>query len=235
MWKVELFGDAFDLDELTLAMSNTEPSVEKTPRGYFLKSAIFEGLTSINEVEAAALELLPVLNGICKLLLGTRNPIEIAGFTKTVPGQPREVYVSIEEKGFSRDSFSTTTLKSDGSVESTHQADPVAPWIGIAVKDESVAKVFRILNVPQVSWSELYKIFEVIEQDVKGSTSIVNLGWASSKSMRRFKHTANSPSATGDLSRHGVDQGMPPAAPLSISEAQALIYSLIHNWLQAKA
>jgi hypothetical protein len=115
-----------------------------------------------------------------------------------------------------------------------NEAGPIPDWIAIALKEEKVAKVFRLLCNDPLDWVALYRILEVVEEDVGGLGNIVGQGWASSRSLSRFKHTANSPSTTGDEARHGKEQTQPPAKPMTIAEARALIETVVHNWLSAK-
>lgn len=235
LWEVELIGDAFDLNELALSMADTDPSIKKTQHGYVLTSAAFNQCTTYNEIEAAAKETLPILNGICAVLLSTRNPISIAAIHNSSPGQPRQVFVTISDGIGIRDSMSITVTNSNGIVETTNQADPTSGWLKLAANDQQVAKVFRLFNEPNLTWGGMYKIFEVIVESMGGLKPIADLGWASHNAMKRFKHTANSPGATGDSARHGVEPTSPPAAPMAMSEAKAMINTLVHNWLRAKA
>lgn len=234
-WEVELIGDAFDLNELALSMADTDPSIKKAQHGYILTSTSFEQCATYSEIEAAAKEILPILNGICAILLSTRNPISIAAIHNSSPGQPRQTFVTISEGLNIRDSMSITVTSPNGLVETTNQADPTVGWLKLAAGDQQVAKVFRLFNEQHLTWGGMYKIFEIIVESVGGLKPIADLGWASINTMKRFKHTANSPGATGDLARHGVEPTSPPAAPMAMSEAKAMINTLVHNWLRAKA
>ena len=235
MWEVELAGDSFDLDELVLSMSKTEPSICKTLHGYILRSEYFNQMNTHAEVEESATEILSVLNGICVVLLSTRKSISISAIAKVFPGQPRQTYISVQDGFHAKGTFSMVVTNSDGTVVTTYQADPAVAWLKLASDNLQVAKVFRLLNDPHLNWGPMYKIFEIILDDMQGFKPISDLGWASQSAMKRFKHTANSPTAAGDLARHGVEPTSPPAAPMAMSEAKSLIDTLVHNWLRTKA
>jgi len=80
----------------------------------------------------------------------------------------------------------------------------------------------------------LYRIYEIIEADVRDVSEIEKRGWATKKSIKRFKHTANSPAVIGDNSRHGVERSTPPKDPMLPTEAKSLIEGIVLNWLRSK-
>ena len=86
----------------------------------------------------------------------------------------------------------------------------------IAGKSEAVARVLCLHGNDKLDWVNLYRIFEIICGDVGGSDAIAASIWASKAAIRRFKHTANSPGAIGDESRHGSERDQPPADPMHI-------------------
>ena len=68
--------------------------------------------------------------------------------------------------------------RADGTVEEFHPADPVRVWMPLALSDDSIANVFRILSSGTLDWVNLYRIFEIIAADVGGLDSIAANGWA---------------------------------------------------------
>jgi hypothetical protein len=123
----------------------------------------------------------------------------------------------------------------DGTVEEFHPADPVKQWAGLALKNDAVANVFRIFAVGTLNWINLYRILEIVGSDAGGLDAIVVQGWATKSSMSLFKHTSNSPGALGLDARHGAEATQPPKHPMDVSEARALVNSIVHAWLRSKA
>jgi hypothetical protein len=140
----------------------------------------------------------------------------------------------MSESIYLRESISMIVKHVDGSEDHFNQADPVAGWIDAGLRDVNVAKVLRLLSSGQPSWVELYRILEVVEQDIRGLKYIAQQGWATDIALRRFKHTANSPTTAGDDARHGKESTRPPTNPMMLSEANALIATILHNWLRTK-
>ncbi|MBD0310580.1 MAG: hypothetical protein ICV80_21520, partial [Microcoleus sp. T1-bin1] len=104
-------------------------------------------------------------------------------------------------------------------------------WRKLAEEDEIVKNVFRQITEFEPNWINLYKVYEIVKKDA-GKKKIEQ--WIIKDKIRQFKHTANSQSAIGDDARHGVDHNDPPKEPMSLSEAKALIMTLLQKWLQWK-
>lgn len=233
-WEADLLGNQFDLNELVEVTKNSDPRIVQTSTGYGLRYEKFDEFSTPEEVERMASEVAELLSGMCRVLFSSHMPIAVAGLTRYLPEGGRQLFDTVKETILARTSFGTTLTSTDGSVTEERQADPVLRWLPIAQRDDCVAKVFRLLNSPQLTWSVLYNIFEVIEHDIGGSKRISEMGWASSAVLNRFKHSANSPLVGGDHSRHGIENTSPPSNPMSLSEARALIDMLVHGWLNQK-
>lgn len=125
--------------------------------------------------------------------------------------------------------WSDQSDQEDGTEERVNQADPVVGWLMAGLRNDSVAKVLRLYANTPPTWNNLYRIFEVVEQDVGGRKYIEQQGWATDKSLERFKRTANSVSAIGDEARHGKESTQPPSNPMTLPEAKSLIETILHN------
>ena len=103
-----------------------------------------------------------------------------------------------------------------------------------ADSDTAVEKVLRIYGSSELTFRDLYVIYEIVEHDVGGLESLAARGWATKSDIRRFKHTANSVSSLGDQARHGADSSAPPKVPTTLSEARELVASLVKSWIASK-
>jgi hypothetical protein len=103
--------------------------------------------------------------------------------------------------------------------------------VQLIFQDSNVEKVVR-LHGPPVSWSNLYKIFEVIEGDV--GRLIVDLKWMTKSQITRFTQTAQSPQVIGDDARHGRQKQEPPKKSMILQQASELITQLTHRWIDHK-
>lgn len=233
-WELQLTGDVFDLGELSKSLVDDELRVRERNGQYFLESNRFETVTTPEEVASLAKEILQVLTGAVRLSLGGRTPLHVANTARLLPGGTRDVFLTLSETIHARTTMDAEIVRADGKTEVVGPADRVPGWVRLGLADSKVAKALRLLGTDEQNWVSLYRLYEVIEEDVGGLDQIVKCGWAAKTALRRFKHTANSPSAVGGTSRHGKESTTPPADPMDIGEARALVELILHNWLRSK-
>jgi len=233
-WEVQINGDGRDLKELSKSLNKDELRIIETDGQFYLQSTHFESLETSEKVRAAALEMIPILTGATRLALGGRKPLEVGGIAKLKEDGTRDMHL------FAFDTIHVTevaTLQiqgSDGTVQVVNSAHKVPSWVKLGLSDLNVAKALRLFGTEKHDWVSLYRIYEVIEEDVGGVDEIVDKGWAMKSSIRHFKHTANSPGAAGDASRHGKESTVPPTDPMDLGEARSIVEVILHNWLRVK-
>ena len=233
-WEVQIAGDVTDLKELSKSLKDDELRVIKRDDQYFLVSVRFYGLATPEEVTSVATKILQMLTASARLALGGRTPIEIANIARIREDGGKDIFVSVSETVHVRDMIGIEIHRKDGTVEAFNPADKVPEWVKIGLSDEKVAKVLRLFGTNEHDWISLYRLYEVIEDDIGGMEKITGKGWATKTLVKRFKHTANSPSAVGDTSRHGKESTSPPKNPMILAEAKSLIEVIMHSWLRSK-
>lgn len=151
-------------------------------------------------------------------------------------GKPPDMYVFLEPCTISlRGMAPSIQLKHvDGTIEEFHPADPLKEWLPLALHDRAVDNAMKIIGAGALDWVNLYRLFEIIAADAGGLDGIDSAGWAPKSKMKLFKHTANSPGVIGLESRHGAEWTQPPAKPMKLSEARALLNTIVHAWLESK-
>lgn len=234
-WDVQLTGDPFDLAELSKSLVEDDVRVREKNGEYFLESNRFEELNNSKEVSFLAADILKVLTGAVRLSLGGRIPLRVANTARVRPDGSRDVFVAVSDTIHARDTIGVEITLSDGTNEEIHAAHAVPGWFKLSLADQRVAKALRLFGTGERNWVSVYRLYEVIEEDVGGLDKMVNNEWVTKASIRRFKHTANSPGAVGDDSRHGKELTMPPSDPMDIGEARALVDLVLRNWLRSKA
>lgn len=233
-WVVQLKGDNSDLQELSETLNSVELCITKENDGFSLKSSNFNQLNDANEVKEKAEELLLSIFGAARVAFRMQRPLVVNAVIKVNDDGTKLTTRFLSDTMYASSSISLTITRNNGTVEEIHQADPIPEWINIAQNDENVAKVLRLMGKGSIDWVGLYRIYDVIEHDVGGIPNIVSNGWTSRNQIERFRHTANSVGAIGDLARHGVETTDPPPNPMPFSEAESLINTIIHNWLHTK-
>jgi hypothetical protein len=233
-WEVQISGDAQDLKELSKSLINDELKIIERDGQFFLESTRFESTMTHQDVHFRASEILTILSGATRLALGGRTPLRIGNIAKVKEDGTRDIFLSVSN---TIHITGVTTVKiqgSNGTVKIVNPADRVPSWVNLGLTDAKVSKALRLLGTEENNWVNLYRLYEVIEDDIGGMDEIADRGWATKASIRRFKHTANSPTAVGDESRHGRESTTPPPNPMELGEARALVEVILHNWLHSK-
>ena len=234
-WKIQLVGDDFDLKELEKSFSNSSNySITKENDGYYLSSSEFDSCKEIEEIKNKLRNILDVLNGAKILAIGGNKPLECGSIVKEKSNGTREIFVELSDTFTLRDSVSIIMKDSAGKIiDEVHPADEVPKWLTYGLRDEKLKRALRIYGKERHTWVGLYKIYEIVEDALGEMQNLIEQGWASKSSIRRFKHTANSPDVIGDGARHGKQITNGPKKPMSISEARSLIETLLIRWLNS--
>lgn len=233
-WEVQVVGSEYDLKELIKVFASEEFRFFEKEGEYFFESTMLGMLTTADEVGLFASEILKVLSGATRLALQGRTQLRIVNIALIRDDGSRMVYVAVSEACYGRDSVYIKLPNKDDADNVRAPANQIPEWMRLSLVDPNVTKAFRIYAVKD-DWGGLYQIYEVVESDIGGIDKIVSYDWATKTSLKRFKHTANSPGAVGDAARHGTEQTIPPPNPMHIQEARALIEMILHNWLRWKA
>jgi hypothetical protein len=217
-----------DVDNLSnLLRSSDEFSLITENRKYYLTSSRWESLTTTSDVLSEATKLLEYISAVAMIYF---------------PGFPRlesDKICEVDEEGkrHNRVELLVKILRGLDSfsiqLEGGQDIIPILEfdsWRKLAEEDEIVKNVFRQFRDFEHNWINLYKAYEIVQNDA-GKKKIEQ--WTKNK-ISLFTHTANSQSAIGDDARHGVADKHPPKESLSLSEAQALIRNLLKQWLQWK-
>jgi hypothetical protein len=233
-WEIQISGDTRDLKELSKSLVNDELRIIARDGQFYLESTRFESLSRSEEVRSVASEMLPILTGATRLALGGRMPLGIGGIARLKGDGTREIFLLVSDMAHVMEVATVEIQGSNGTVQVVNPADKVPGWVNLGLADPKVAKALRLLGTEEHDWVSLYRLYEVIEDDVGEMQEIVEEGWATKSSIRRFKHTANSPAAVGDASRHGKEATAVPPNPMELGEARSLVEIILHNWLRSK-
>jgi hypothetical protein len=232
-WEVILRGPESILEELAHAFHQDENTIIRSTNGFVLRSSKFVNVTDAADVRLKATPIVEALSGISRMLLQSEAPLGIASLVEIRPDGTRNIFVELEPAvlRITAGLVSLQVTHPDGSIEQRRPSDPAPVWLIKALGTPEVARALRLRDKSPLSWTDLYRLFEVILDGAGGADVIVASGWVSSTQLRRFKHSANSVRAAGDEARHGVEQKAPPADPMTIAEARSLVDILLARWL----
>jgi len=94
--------------------------------------------------------------------------------------------------------------------------------------DPEAERALRIFGRDDVDYRDLYYVFEIAQREL-GARMFAS-GTDAEAEVRRFTHTAQSPTALGDTARHGHEREQPPANPMPLAEARDLL-RILSIWL----
>lgn len=234
-WLVRIKGDTFDLEDLPALLRSPELTITKENGFYYLESSEFDSLTSADEVRERGVALIKMMNGAAKLYRNNFRDISEDGVIRIEDNGRRHQYVFSKSVliGRAKLSAKATVTTSNGTQVTVNQPSVIETWLGLAKKYKLVADVLHFFR--EDTWINLYKIYEVVRDDVRDKHTIVKNGWVSGAELSRFTRTAQSRAALGDFARHAIEKYKSPAQPMSLAEAKSLIKGLIMNWLCAKS
>jgi hypothetical protein len=192
---------------------------------YQLESSTFDSLDGVVEVNEEAERLLTLMNGAVKAQDPTSRPVHLTRDFRDENG-PHRLAIAM-----------TAEVRATSHVAHVGPGlPPVAParvWLASGESNPNVADALELLAAPHLSWANLYKIWEILRDDVGGgSKAIKDRGWASDNQLTRFTRSANHPKASGADARHARDTTEPPPNPMALSEARDFILTLVQDWLE---
>jgi len=232
-WLVLLDVKKSDFDNLSnLLRSSDEFSLMAENDKYYLTSSHWESLTKPEDVHSTATKLIQHISAAAM--------IYFPGFPLLKPEHIYQVDEEGKRHGFVMSSATLMTDHSSFSIQLEGDQDIIRNlelvcWMKLAEEDEIVKNIFRILTEFEHDWMNLYKLYEIVKKDAGKKNKIDRIEqWITKNKISQFTHTANSQSAIGDRARHGVDKNDPPKEPMSLSEAESLIMTLLQKWLQWK-
>jgi len=237
-WRIELEGDKINLDYAYNYLTSEDVLVTKNENKYFLESKQFNGIEDASEIKRLADNILEIFNGALWLYNNANQQIKI------------KAVVSIDESGKKHNYLFPGTLvgkvRFSGSVKitkvdkhgnvieemDTENSNPFSNAVSMSLTDKNIRDVMTLLSINPIDWSTLYKIFEIVVNDLGRLNQIPESFNITRSKLRLFKRTANHQDAVGiKNSRHAAIKTEPPSKNMEKVEAENLIKALASNWI----
>lgn len=224
IWSVQIVGDDFDLDDLPEWFKFGELKVVKEANGYYLYSSRFSSAKDAKEVRSIAEKLIQIMLGIAMLLRSDLIPFKIGNVhSQNQDGSNKTVYFEVHIKASFRGKGKFSVLIN--GIEQKTNTSKAAQFFDVADNGRNVEDALRILAEKKLDWSNLSKIYEIIQSDIRCNP--YKAGLTSKKEETRFTQTAKT-------KRHPRTKTDPPKRPMSIQEAKKFIISIINKWIDSK-
>ena len=229
-WIIPLEGHQFDLEDLPHWLAKQDVHVVKRDDNFVLvipTSLIGESHEPVRAFAEGHLEL---INGIGRLLSQQFRPVALTDKLYGLDSDGTIINTVIAIAGAEmRIKGGMLRVNNGGMLSSDPRDGAAAPFILAAESSSRRRDALIMVGRPELTWSELYLIFELVEADVGGR--MFDLGWITKPDANLFTHTANSYSVLRNEGRHGKDRGDPPTIPMQKSAAQNLMRCLVAAWL----
>lgn len=234
-WEAQITGDASDLRMLADSLETGNVQLSKSEHGYVLRALEFEPLDSAGAVRDRAIEIVKVLSGSARLALGIHRSLNLGAVYRVRPDGTRDTTLFAEPIVADLRLMPVTLMvtRADGTTEAHKPADPVSRWLPLAMRNPTVARALRLRNADDLGWTDLYRLYEVIEGDV--GSRMYEFGWVTPNECKSLQRTSQSVTAAGDQARHGKEWTTPPSKPMPLNRARNLIDGLLRSWLAWKA
>jgi len=217
-WKVELLGEAYDLEELPYFFSSGEICCLAEGEIFFLVAQAFEGQEGPSQVHAMAESLIDDITGAMATHIG-RYPRPRAGpvHERGADGQTKKHYSLNAERAtvYSRSRLGPAPV------------GPTYPQLFIRAGQRSrhLRHAMLIWADPNRTWPRLYRILEEVQQHL--GTDPYRHSLCSKSEQKRFERTANSAEVAGADARHALGRNAPPPNPMTLEEAIHLVGSVL--------
>ncbi|WP_295607372.1 hypothetical protein, partial [uncultured Lamprocystis sp.] len=236
-----LNGAADTLHRLAKATVPLPFDLVRRNQHYYLHSEQFFAATQAQDVTDKAKEWLSVLSALLRL----ENPLEpliTLDMTQWVDEQG-------EATGHPDSAAFYEMLKGAPDQPAVPREDlldaalhDIAQWghlLALSAEDPDIAVVLRWWGTKELDWFWLFKMYEIIENNVAGPNQSALLATrlkCDRSAIQSFQETACHPGEErgGEKARHSVPKNAPFHESMSLANARNLIAHLIRQWLTCK-
>lgn len=227
-WAVAVEGQDADIRTVASALNDGGILLELHEQdGWLLTAGSFGELGEADAVRRSSEEIMAVVNGVGTLLDPGFRPLKAGHVYRLHADGRKDAFVLLQSaiEVRARVNAVLVSATSDGSPPSppTSQLENA---LAAAAFDSDLNLALRLNGKHPRTLATLYKIFELSQQHPQ------HKAWSSTTQRRRFTHSVNSPDAHGEDARHAVQKTQPPANPMSLKEAEALISVILARWVE---
>lgn len=220
---VELIGNRLDLDDIKKRLKSSVWEILIEEDKYYLTSENLDVLEDNRDTLSVAKQFVEILNGVSNVIHLDHRNINV-GDLKRVSADGKRHFVMITETLKLRDRLSITIIRDGVDVtESMDSSIPLSKWLEKAEENENVMSVVHFFN--EITWYNLYKIYEVINRDVGGQKELYRM---------IDKDRISSFTNNAQYVRHAKRLGEKPTKSMNIYEAHLLIKELAEKWMGMK-
>lgn len=227
---VRLNGNAEDLADLLNDLQDEPIHITKRNEDYYLESPDFYNKTN-QEVFDYAKVWIKKVNYLMKIIHGD-NPRFDTNCVQEIDDNGtirHHVFISVGISAGARIKANGVQINANGNIVKSTSKLPIL----LKINNSEVDKALELFD--NSDWINLYKIYEIIKDDLGNEQEIVNQLGISKNELKLFTRTANSRNAIGDKARHATLKDEPPKTPMSEYYAKEMIKEILNKWLDIKS
>jgi hypothetical protein len=228
-WRVTLHGDSWTLDTVV----GMDFRVDEEASAFVFRSSGVNGLSSAGAARRRAFELTEVLNGLARIAAREFEAVAVSDVILYDGGEMRPISIFVGDNVPVGDEVGVRIVDSVTGLPAPSASTVFGKGTAVAQRDPNVWRALRLFGL-STEPVNLFRVYEVIREDLGGQAEIVQRGWATNKQISRFTNSLDNRAAMGDKARHAVSKTQPPKKPMSLPEAQAFVTGLLEKWLASK-
>lgn len=224
---VQLTAPLAELAELREWFQSGDVRLIEKDGSTFLTGPALEAIDNPFEAQRIAGDAVADFATIAEVCMGHLNSPEIAGyFVEDASGRVRQEFF-----------VQPANILQFGRVKQ-RQPNPVGTTFQERLLQAAHASLHlrtatRLWARPKRSWPRLYRIFEELENHMRGPLPRFSI--CSESDRTQFKRSANNADVAGDDSRHSHGANPPPPIPMSHSSAEAFVGSCLRDTIRYQA
>lgn len=219
--KISLVGDSFSLNFLERVFNTEDVTVfseiQHEEKMYYIRSLLFEKLDE-KQLRSEGGKMIGKLNSICCFAREGYIPVE---FGDVYIGN--RIYILMEDYMTVRDDLCLAV----NGLEDDYNKNIILNIYDKMNSNNLLNNMLSLLFEKGNNWVNLYRILDLFKAN---NIDVIGNEWITKNDLKLLKHTANSPTATGNESRHGKQSGIPPENPMPLSIAQSLVKNIIWHY-----
>jgi hypothetical protein len=233
--RARLDGHAYDLEALARHFDHSDVRVASDDRGYYLTSPALDAVVDDGgKLMDTARAVVREVNGVARALGSGFRPVRATGRfdDQSADGRGIRHQVVVPDSIEVRSMVGTLSVTIDG-VAVQPPPSPAPDYLELAQTNPDVRDALSLLGKPVegLDWFDLWKVWEVIRDNVGGFKAVVAKNWVPADDLAAFIPSSNHQDASGEAARHARDNRPAPTKVLSIHQGRELMRQLAVAWL----
>jgi hypothetical protein len=230
-WRVHVQGEQIDLKELRDILAANDPAIIEDGNNFYLTSKAWNQSDDATAIHNRAKEFIQLLEDAAYFHFRDTAPLKIGGVVRIDDSGVKHHFIIAEVGKITLRGARVRAVATVGGPgnQPSKQEHLVTRLLRASKKNSNVQDALKFYR--NGNWFNLYKVYELVKDDVNGEKEILSRKWISKTSLKRFTQMAQSRAGLGDDARHASKKYKPPAKAMSLTEAKTIIGTLLQNWI----